>query len=548
MKFSTSKNRLLSLATAGLIAVTGMVYLANPVHANDEVTSNAIINRAGLTVEWATHSGIGRGGKLTDWHININENNATTFFTVSAGKYRENFSQNTISPFGRPYGIEGAEEFAAIRVDFLKAELENDGIKDVEIKVDKYTLPETTIYALTSNAIVKAIDGDSGRTKWSAQVGDPRLPSIGVGSSNDLVAALNGSTVYCLDASTGKTLWTKKCRSAPSAPPSVSDGKIFVPLLNGRLETFEQVELNVDSDNNDLEVGSSDTGKAEKAIRSYAYVSKGRGTARPYVTDVAVAWPTSNGDLNVAPVYGTRPGVVYQLRSDNAITSAPIYRDGQFFTTSLDGFVYALDAERGSIDWQISTGHSISQAPISLGNYIFVINDQQQMFKFDAKTGVDAPGWELPLSNVKRFIGAGKTQMYVIDAVNNLKVINQVSGVVSTVVRVGGVTSVLPNLQTDRLYVVSDRGMIQCIREIGSTIPYFHSNEYVAQTVDPNQPEADDATPTNPAGGGTDLDNPFGASDDPFGGGAKSGAAVPSNPFGGGAKTAKPSSIEDPFK
>ncbi|MFK7769086.1 MAG: PQQ-binding-like beta-propeller repeat protein [Mariniblastus sp.] len=509
---------------------------------------DAIINRAGLTVEWFTHSGVGAGGKLSDWHINVNENKSTTFFTVTAGSYQEKFSQHKLDAFGNPYGIDGGAKFASLRKEIITAELANDGIKDVEVKIDRYTLPETTIYALTSNAMLKAIDGDSGEIKWSQSVGDARLPSIGVGSSNTMVAAVNGETVYAIDASNGKILWTATCRFAPSAPPTVNEDKIYVPLLNGRLETFaetvtEEAEEDIaagKSKEADKSKGFKDESKVKKskeaktAIQSYAFVSKGRGTARPTITDLTVAWTTSNGDMNVAAKYGPRPGVAYQLRSDDAIVSPAVFQEKMYFVTSLDGFVYAVDHLRGTIVWQFSTGHSISQAAIPLGEYIFVINDRRQMFKFEGKTGKIAPGWEKPLENVENFVGAGKTHMYVLDRYGSLKVLSQDSGTTIASTRIEDVQSILSNLENDRLYIASSRGMIQCLREIGSPIPHFHSNEFVAVKIEPSKAKSNMNRGTSePAAGSSDLDDPF-RSNKPA-----------DNPF------AKPSSdvdVDNPFK
>ncbi len=525
MRFSTGKTGF-STGPAGrmLSIVALLVCFASTSGANDGITSNAVIHRAGLTVDWYTHTGAGVSGRLVDWNINVDENKPTTFFTIHSGEYQEKFSQNTLNSFGKPFGIEGARDYAGLRVEILKAEFENDGIKDPDIKVSEYTLPQTTVYVLTSNSIVKAIDGDSGEIKWTSQIGDPSLPSIGLGSNDDYVAAVNGSRLYCLDSKNGKIKWSAKCRYAVSAAPTVSDEKIYVPLFNGRLEAFEL---------------------AKNGQSSYAFVSKGRGTARPLVTEKTVAWPTSTGDMNVAAKYGEKSGVAYQLRSDNAIVSTPAFKEGMFYVSSLDGFVYAVEEERGVIVWQLATGSSISQAPVALGNYIFVINGLNQLFKIDAKTGREAAGWEEPRINIARYIGAGKENLYLIDVFGNLVVMSQDTGSKLSTVEIGSVKSILPNLESDRLYVVSKHGTIQCIREIGSPIPYFHSNEFVAVEVDPanRQPGSDDQGQLKP--GEVDLDDPFGTgvkkpaapgfnADDPFGGVKPDPAAGdPDDPFGG---------------
>lgn len=473
--------------------------LTSHASASDGVAADALVDRAGLTVDWFTHSGAGARSQLVDWQLVVNEDKATTFFTITAGRYRETFSEKKISPFGEPYGVDGAVEYASIRKEVLEAEFKNDGITDVEVKISQYTLPESTIYFVTSNGVVKAIDADTGEMKWSTIIGNGRLPSIGVGANHQYVAALNGSSVYCLDATTGKLLWNKKCRYAVSAPPSVSDEKVYVPLVNGRLESFSI---------------------KDKGVNSTAFVATGVGRARPLVTEKTVAWPTDRGDMNVAARYGSYHGVSYQLNADRPIVSSPTFRDDTFFVSSLDGFVYAVHEDRGSVTWQVSTGASISQSPIPLGDHLFVINDHQELFKMKIDDGSNADGWERPRSGVAKFVGASKENLYVLDQFGNLKVLSQGSGTVLSSVAFGRVDMVLSNLESDRLYV-ANRGMIQCLREISRPIPHFHLNdEFGPVEVDaPGAAMNQDGDAGDQPRSQGDLEDPFktlDANEDPF--------------------------------
>lgn len=508
MRFTIGKN----VSDLMLLGVA-FVCLAGGLRADDGVTSSAVIQRAGLTVDWFTHSGVGINGGVADWQINVNENKPTTFFTLEANKFRERISQNTLNSFGKPFGVDGARQYMEVRKEVLAAEFASDGVTDVEMKISEYTLPESTIYTLGTNAVVSAVDADTGETKWTSSIGDPRLPSVGVAASNKFVAAINGLSVYCLEASTGKIIWSGKCRFAPSTSPAITDKVIYVPLLNGRLEAFAL---------------------KDKGYHSQVLVSGGKSTARPLVTDYSVSWPNSKGRLTVAGLYTQSKGVAYQLLADDAITSETAYDDGVFYVTSLDGFVYAMNEPKGVIDWQVSTGFGIAHPAIVLNDHVYVINTNNEMFKLIPESGKDAPGWEQPLENIGSYVGAGKDNMYVLDSVGNLCVIDQDSGAILSKVGIGGIQSVLPNMISDRMYIVSDRGMIQCLREINSRIPFFHSNELVEFEKNGGKTKKDELDDpfALPKKGGDNLDNPFGAprpKDNPFGGGG--GNSADDDPF-----------------
>ncbi len=502
--------------------------------ADDGTLSDSGLNRAGLTSVWFTASGISSGGKIVDWTLNVNENKSTNYFVVKAGTYREIISQNNLSPFGIPYGLDGGVEYIETRKEVLEAELKSEGRADVKVITEQFSLPKSTIYILGNNGILTSIDADSGHQDWSVGVGSVNLPGIGIGASNDHVAAVNGSSLYCIEAVTGKVLWSQQCKFGVATSPAVSADHIYVPLLNGRMEIFEI---------------------SKKGLGSYVLVAGGTGTARPLVGESTVSWSTDKGELNVSASTGTKQhSIRYRLLASDAILNASTIMDDLIFATSLDGFVYAIE-EKGSLAWEFSTGSPISQSPFVLNDSVYAITDDKEMFRFDARNG-DLQ-WPKPLLKVNRFIGASKDRLYVTDDFDSLLVIDPKSAAILSRVEIGDVRFALPNKQTDRLYVASRTGVIQCIHELGSPNPYFHGNELVVTepTKSPATPMPDDATGSESAvaaeddpfktldsSKATDQEKPQAAvedEDDPFAtGGDKKKADVPvddpdDDPFGG---------------
>ena len=513
------------------LSVAVMISLAAGVaQANDGVISNALIHRAGLQVEWSTHSGIGSRGAIVDWHLNVNENKPTTYYTITAGEFREKFSENKINPFGKPFSQDksyGIAEYIDVRKTVLAAELKHLSEEEPKISVDQYTLPETTIYLLTNTGDVSAIDADTGSVKWKNRVGDPLLKSVGVGASNNFVAVINGSKLYCLKADNGKLMFSGRCRHAVGAAPTVSEDKIYVPLVNGRVEIFK--------------IG-------DRGAHSSSFAALGESTSPAVVTEKTVSWSTDRGLMNVAAKYDGR-SVAYQLRADDAIVGQPAYQSGVFYVTSLDGFVYAVDEDRGSVKWQVSTGASISQSPIFFGGFVYAVNDNNELFKFEAKFGQNAPGWEKPRQGIAKIVGAGKKDIFALDKTGNLKVLSQASGAILSSVQFGTVNKVLPNSQSDRLYVANRQGMVQCIREVASPAPHFHSGEFGSVAVTKASGRSD-AGQKPQQGAEGDLEDPFKALDDPFAPKGDAAAEPTENPFGQPAEPATPvpdDTDDDPF-
>ena len=475
--------------------------------ANDGFITDATASSAGLKVEWFSQVGVGAAGKLIDWQLSIDENQSTTYFVVTSGRRREVIAQNDLNAFGVPFGIEKAQAYANERKEIIDLENKIRGRKDAKVTVTSYTLPKSTIYVLSSDGNVTALDADTGRKRWTQLVGNTRLPSIGLGASKKYVAVVNGSRVYCLDSETGRVLWNRRCKFAVGASPACSDEFVFVPLTNGRLESFP-IET--------------------EGVGSVAFVAKGEGTARPLVTEKTVSWPTYAGHLNVAPK-DSRRAVSYRLKTADSIVASPTFKDGILFTSSLDGFVYGVEEENGRLLWEVSTGAGISGSPIPYGNSVFVVSDDHQLYKIDAKTGQYSKGWERPRPGIKSFVGITADQFFCLDRAGNLVGIDKTSGAETTSLPTGAIDLILPNFQTDRMFFGTRSGYIQCVRQLSSLRPKLVGGD--TEEVAVSGEDAGDDAEADPFGGAGNATGDDAGESNPFGDSADMGDDE-SNPFG----------------
>ena len=359
------------------------------------------VEQAGLKQQWFTHSGIGASGKLADWYLDVDPDAGTTFFEIAGGDYSETMSEHDIGPNGSPLGVDFGLELANIKAEVVAARLKSDAGKDVEVKVNQYTLPRSTLYTQTDSGIVRAYDAETGKVRWTTNLGSSPTESLGVAGKGKYVAALKGGSLYCLDSETGAILWDHRCKHGPAAPPQIDGDQIFVPLINGRVERFEI---------------------ANKGFNTVTYISGGPGstTTRPAVSAVSLCWANYGGTVSVAARSSDRGMPGFELRA-GSVLGTPQYKNGIYFITSIDSYVYALDEARGSLIWENSTGFEISQAPIVLGNHVFVINNLNQLSRFDAATGQLSANWQTARPDIGTFAGASRTKIFTISDAGRLK-------------------------------------------------------------------------------------------------------------------------------
>lgn len=492
------------IATGWLIAAL----LISTANADGSLVPESQAFRAGLKVQWKSQLAVGGPNKMIDWCLQIDENKSTTFFVMEAENVREVVSNRQLNNRGEPFGLKGAEEEINFRKELLEARMKMRGIEDAEIKVSSYTLPKSTIYTLSDDGLVTAIDADTGNFLWDQLIGDMSLKVIGLGAGNDHVAVVVGSKVYCLTAADGRTLWSKETVYVPSSSPAVSDTNILVPLGNGRLQSF-LIE--------------------DEGYGSNAYFASGYATARPLVVGSRVAWTTDSGQLNLATPAASK-AVSFRLKAHASMASAPTGNGSMIYAASVDGFVYCVDQDHGRLVWEVTTGASISQSPVPVGENLYVVSEADQLFKIDAMTGQFSENWETPINGIVKFLGATKESVFALDKRNTLLVIDINNAKTISAVSVGKIDNVLTNYSTDRIYISTASGLIECVREASSENPVYHTQQEMAASEDKTEETEATKPKDDPFTGGSDPfatggTNPFASDDEPTDAGGDDAAA-----------------------
>lgn len=230
---------------------------------------------------------------------------------------------------------------------------------------------------------------------------------------------------------------------------------------------------------------------SQETIVGLACSSIGQVFTRPLVTaqstgEENIAWTTSRGYLFMGRLFENRFSVTYRLSTGGPMSTEPTYlpRDanitgdsGVIYGASEDGFVYAIRQTDGKLLWRFSTGEPITERLAVIGLRIYVPTRTEGMFCLNAETGEHI--WTTP--NVRRFIAASRDRLYTIDQVGWMVVLNAQTGARLDSFDVSGTPIRLTNDVTDRIYLASPSGLIQCLHEIDAPEPIRHREILIEQ-------------------------------------------------------------------
>ena len=137
--------------------------------------SSRAAERVGLKREWFTAVEVDRAHGDLDYatqHVSF-ERGYVLYDVEVAGARHATFSERDINTFQKMIGESEAKRLADESSARYIAEHPE---AKATVSVVKRTIPEVTIFASTSSGMVHAIDGETGRTRWSMAYGTPWPP------------------------------------------------------------------------------------------------------------------------------------------------------------------------------------------------------------------------------------------------------------------------------------------------------------------------------------------------------------------------------------
>ncbi len=434
---------------------------------------------------------------------------------VAEGKVLARIATDQLQGDGKPIGRQEAERLANNHIRRLKR-------RGIDAKINVRSVPRVNLYTLGTDGTLESRDAETGEPYWMINLGDPRLPFMAIGVSEKFLTIINGANLLQVDAATGEVIVELPMPSVPGFGATNAGEFALIPMIGGGIKGYPLVDPTIDP-----------------FLQQVAGAAMSLPTKSP--DSSRTAWSTDRGFVYVIEMEGT-PSLLFRLKTDGLVAARLAAASGdRFFFGSDSGQVYGLRATRsGQVMWSQPLGEPFYNEPTIFNDQVLLRSTYGNLFSLHIDDGHMT--WDQPVTSIGNLLGVLDGKLYATTLSGVLTVVDLETGK-----RIASFPEVQPvkflvNTLTDRLYLVSDDGDVQCIKVEGADLPTFNAQP------DTNPPlENEDGSPKSestapPFGGDTD---PFGAGGvDPFGaGGADPFGAGGADPFGGGGNAP----MEDPF-
>ena len=521
-------NRSLALTLAVVFALPGTL-IGTQGNAAD-LMSPRVAARLGLTQAWARPVHVPYGAaSIADQQLFVHQENPREFVEIvttakttptaatgsqpapgNEGKVLARIVTGQIGDGGKLIDKKEAERLANNEIRRLKR-------RGIEATINVRTVPRVHLYTVGTDGTLECRDAESGEPLWMVRVGDRRLPYRAIGTNEEFLTIINGANLIQVEAATGEVMEEVRMTGTPIFGAVNSGDFAMIPIIGGGVEGYPLYDPTRDPFTEIVD-GSA-----------LALPTKAPGSTR-------IGWGTNRGFVYVMEMQGT-PSVLFRLDTDGIVSGRIAAATGdRFFFGSESGQVYGLRATRsGTVLWSQPFGEPFYNEPMVVGDQLLLRSTYGNLFSLSVDQGVMT--WDDTTQNVGDILGAFGGRAFITTLSGAFAVIDLETGERTSLFHELRPGRLLVNTLTDRLYLVSESGDVQCLRPENAEIPNFN----VQPDVQPDEEKAKAKPVQEPATspfdpGGSD---PFGAGGaDPFGGG-DAGA----DPFGGGGDAP----MDDPF-
>ncbi len=349
------------------------------------------------------------------------------------------------------------------------------------------------LYVLDAKGIIRAIDTESGQTKWRTTVLPERkvLPKedrrgrfgagwrgvfkLGFNSGREGYGgglAVSGGRLYmvsgyglaaALDVKTGDEIWRTETPTPIHSAPSLAEGRMFAVTQDDELYAFD-----------------SDTGEVLWTFQGISEPARILAASSPSVYGEVVVAPFASGELVALRVQNgrnmwseslTRQAGMTALASLNDIAGAPVIFDRTVYAISHSGLLAAVDMRSGTRLWSRQVGGI--NMPWLAGDHLFVVTNEGQVSALSRHDGRvrwvrDLPRYRKVKKQKGRISWAGPVlaggKLVLVSSRGNILHLSPQTGETVAEARFNDAFFIAPIVANENIYLLSDNAMLYKLR------------------------------------------------------------------------------------
>jgi outer membrane protein assembly factor BamB len=405
---------------------------------------------------------------------------------------------------------------------YLPTDRRRDGIFSLRVINRPHGDGQQVLVQLRSGAVV-LLDAETGATEWRSRVGTPYLVNHPPGFNANYVFVVNGLELFALDRATGRPTWEFSLPQAAAASPAADEERVYLPVGGDKLNAYDIPRALPPGTGGARKIEAPPTptvtvpepagerrpasalGVSGQSVRGIGAVSsigqsvrsvgaltsaaeasrqfgpsglqpyllwdmgmESRTDITPLVTNDFLLVGSEGGSFYVMEKLGGKQ--VYRLHLGPPVTAQMARHGETAYIASEDFSVTAVDIVTGRVYWRFATGGPNRRKPVVTDTDVFVANPRSGLYRLDRLTG--SALWRNP--QAKRFLAVNRKFVYASDPSGRLLVLDGTRGTeLATFAPAFDFVVPAPNDLTDRLFLVSNDGLVVCLHDRDYVRPWY---------------------------------------------------------------------------
>jgi len=325
------------------------------------------------------------------------------------------------------------------------------------------------LYTIDAQAVVRAIDPQSGATLWrtavrGADVTPGTLFGGGVSYDNGRLYATNGAgDAAALDAKTGAVAWIVRPAGPLRGAPTIANDNVYVISQDNQLFALNP---------RDGKTRWNGSGSIETAgVLGAAAPAAAQGTVvAGYSSGELTAYRYENGQVVWQDAL-TRTSISTAVTSLSDIDADPVIDQGRVFAIGQGGRMVAIELITGQRLWEMNVAGL--STPWVAGDWLFVVTDDARLLCVSRANGHVKWLTQLPhYHNVKKKSGVvdysgpilAGNRLILVDTDGNIVYVSPFDGTVQATIPTKMPISLAPIVANNTLFVLHENGMLTAWR------------------------------------------------------------------------------------
>ncbi len=357
-------------------------------------------------------------------------------------------------------------------------------------KVSHLTFDERHVYVQSSNGSLTAFDAENGTRKWTVQVGPPGRTPFPASTNGSVVVVVAAAKIYGINKFTGHILWAVKTPGSAATAAAVDEKEFYVGTTDGSVYAFSFAVVEYYGRNGRLPGSfNPETREITSPIgptpSTHTWMWRYR-TGRPIEhTPTLSSLMVLFGD-KLGQVYGISKGtrqeqggkLRFQYQSGHGIVGRIIAEGNNVFVPTTENRLVAANVPTGSALWNFAAGNQILGDPKYIADRLYFVSEGEGLFALNTADGSHVPTptgkWWVP--GATKFLGITPSLVLASGAQNNVVAVDRKTAQPRGQLRMDDFTIRATNDLNDRIYMISEQGLVLCLREPGSETPVFYRN------------------------------------------------------------------------